>query len=619
MKKNKENVVKETLDDYARRVKERKPFDSQWQLNMNFYMGNQYCDVGYGGAVREVDREYFWQEREVFNHIAPIIDIRLSKLSKIKPKMMVCPATNEEQDIYTAKVGKKVLDVVGNKVGIMSKINQATKWSEICGTSFYKISWNSNLGQIVALEEDGKKIKSGEVDISVCSPFEIYPDSATHESLQECQSIIHARVYSVSQIKHIYGVDVEGKDVNVYCLDGVSSSLGGLGILGHSTKLVETTRTNSAVVLEKYVKPNAEYPNGRFIIIAGQTLIYDGELPYLNGVDGKREFPFVRQICNEEVGNFWGVSMINRLIPIQRAYNAVKNRKHEYINRLTLGVLAVEDGSVDIDNLEEEGLAPGKILVYRQGATAPKFMGGETLPTDFEKEEERLLQEFYTLSGTSEIGSMDSVSASLSGVALELLIDENETRLKFTTDSIKNAIKTVAKQILRLYKQYAILPRLLKIVGDDGKLDVIYFKGSDLSSDDVQFDTENESNETLSQRRNMIFQLLDKNLLCDEEGKISNSMKAKIMDNIGFGSWDNSVDLTDLHIKNADQENKDMFDGKQLHVKEIDDDNLHLTQHIAYMLKVIYPCDEPNKKVEEAILKHIAEHKEKLKKASAEK
>lgn len=609
MKKNKENLVKETLEDYAKRVRERKPFDSQWQLNMNFYMGNQYCDVGHGGAVRDVEREYFWQEREVFNHIAPIIDIRLSKLSKIKPKMMICPATNEEQDIYTAKVGKKVLDVVGNKIGIMAKINQATKWSEICGTSFYKISWNSNLGQIVALEEDGKKIKSGEVDVSVCSPFEIYPDSATHESLDECQSLIHARVYSVAQIKHMYGVEVEGKDINVYSLDGSSSSLGGLGIFGHTTKLVETTRADSAIVLEKYVRPNAEFPNGRFIIVAGNQLVYDGELPYLNGVDGKRDFPFVRQICNEEVGNFWGVSMISRLIPIQRAYNAVKNRKHEYINRLTLGVLAVEDGSVDIDNLEEEGLAPGKILVYRQGATAPKFLGGENLPTDFEKEEERLLKEFLTLSGTSEIGSMENVSASISGVALELLIDENETRLKFTTDSIKAAIKTVAKQILRLYKQFAVVPRLLKIVGENGNLDVVYFKGSDLSSDDVQFDTENESNETLSQRRNMIFQLLDKNLLCDENGKISNSIKAKIMENIGFGSWDTSVDLTDLHIKNADQENKDMSMGETVLVKDIDDDEIHLTQHIAFMLKVIY-AGGVDKKIESVFLKHINSHKQ---------
>ncbi len=604
-------VVKETLEDFEERVRARKSFDNQWQLNMNFYMGNQYCDVGYGGFVREMDKQYFWQEREVFNHIAPIIDIRLSKLAKIKPKMQVLPATNEEEDLYTAKVGKKILDSVSNKMNLSAKINQATKWSEICGTSFYKISWNPNLGQVVALEEDGKKIKTGDVDISVCSPFEIYPDSATHESLQECQSLIHARAYTVDEIKQTYGVDVEGKDINVYSLDGTSVSLGGLGYSGLATKLIETTRKNSAIVLEKYVKPCEKFPDGRLIIVAGDKLVYDGELPYLNGIDGKREFPFVRQICNEEVGNFWGVSMISRLIPIQRAYNAVKNRKHEYINRLTLGVLAVEDGSVDIDNLEEEGLAPGKILVYRQGSSAPKFLGGENVPSDFEKEEEKLLKEFNSLSGTSEIGSMESVSASLSGVALELLIDENETRLKFTTDSMKSAIKTMAKHILRLYKQFATFPRLIKIVGDDGTLDVFYFKGNDISSDDVQFDTDNETNDTLSQRRTMIFTLLDKGLLADEDGKISNSMKAKIMENIGFGVWDNSVDLRDLHIKNADIENSKLNSGKDVEVKEIDNDELHINQHTAYMLKVLYG-GEYDKKIEKLFLKHIQKHKERL-------
>ena len=76
------DLVKETLDDFEQRVRDRKPFDSQWQMNMNFYMGNQYCELGYGGFVRDVDRQYFWQEREVFNHIAPLIDLRLSSIQR---------------------------------------------------------------------------------------------------------------------------------------------------------------------------------------------------------------------------------------------------------------------------------------------------------------------------------------------------------------------------------------------------------------------------------------------------------------------------------------------------------------------------------------------------------
>ena len=148
--------------------------------------------------------------------------------------MVIFPATGDESDIYTAKFGKKILDSVSGKLNLMGKINQATKWSEICGTSFYKISWNSNLGQVVAIEENGTKIKTGEVDISVCSPFEIYPDNASHETLEECQSIIHARALSVKEIQELYGVGIKGRDINVYSLDGTSNTLGGLGIGGFS-------------------------------------------------------------------------------------------------------------------------------------------------------------------------------------------------------------------------------------------------------------------------------------------------------------------------------------------------------------------------------------------------
>ena len=93
------------------------------------------------------------------------------------------------------------------------------------------------------------------------------------------------------------------------------------------------------------------------------------------------------------------------MIPIQRAFNALKNREHEFLNRLTMGVLAVEDGSVDTEELLEEGLPPGKVLVYRQGATPPKMLGADSVPYDFGAEEERLLDEFVLVSGVSEISS----------------------------------------------------------------------------------------------------------------------------------------------------------------------------------------------------------------------
>ena len=65
--------------------------------------------------------------------------------------------------------------------------------------------------------------------------------------------------------------------------------------------------------------------------------------------------------------------LVDRLVPIQRAYNAVKNRELEYINRIAMGVIFVEDGSVDTDMIEEEGVSPGQLIVYRQGANTPQI------------------------------------------------------------------------------------------------------------------------------------------------------------------------------------------------------------------------------------------------------
>ena len=200
----------------------------------------------------------------------------------------------------------------------------------------------------------------------------------------------------------------------------------------------------------------------------------------------------------------------------------------------------------------------------------------------------------------------------MSGVALELLLDENQTRLSFTTDSIKNAIKTIGKHLLRLYKQFANIPRLAKIVGDNGMPEIFYFKSSDISSDDVQFETETEGADTLTQRRNTIYTLLDRGLLTDENGNISQSMKSKILEMIGFGNWETSQDLNALHIRRADNENIAMLDGEMVKVKPIDDHNLHINEHIAYMLSGEYEKNS-TEKLEKIFLEHIEEHKKLIK------
>ena len=542
-----EKIVQEVLSDFKNRQNARRHFDATWQLCMNFLMGNQYCQVSQNQEVAEFEKQYFWQEREVYNHIAPTVEIRLAKLQKVRPTMSVVPASTDDSDIKTAKICKKILNSIYNRSDVSRIICEATKWSEVCGTSFYKVIWDNKLGKLIARQ--GKNdINQGDVSISVCTPFEIYPDNVCTENIDDCQSIIHAKAYHVDEIKSIYNVDIKGEDIIVFSLDN-SFTIGGLGYLSQTNKISSGIKTNNALVIEKYVKPSKEYPNGRLIIIAGDKLVYNGELPFINRANGKRGFPFIKQVSIEQNGCFWGTGIVERLIPIQRAYNAVKNRKHEFLNRISMGVLTVEDGSVDLDNLEEEGLSPGKILVYRQGSSAPRFMTSQSIPLDFEKEEEALLSEIMLVSGVSDLLKNSSSYTNLSGIALQLLIEQDESRISPTSDRIKECIKDLGGQILRLYKQFAKGPRLAKIVGDNGELEMLYFNNSDISSEDIVFETDSEITESLAQRRSMVFDLLNAGLLQDENGKLSNRMRLKALDLLGFGIWEMHKILTSYIAK----------------------------------------------------------------------
>ena len=612
MAKNK--LVEDVILDYISRRDARRSLESQWRLNINFMMGNQYSFITSNGAIKEDERQYFWQEKEVFNHIAPIIETRISKISNNTPSINVIPATNDEADKQSAELSKEILKSVTSRLNLYDLIKNATTWCETCGSVFYKIVWDTTSGKMVAKDESGASINEGDVSVEVVSPFEIFPDNLACDKIEELKSLIHARAVDIDEIKHTWGVDVDAEQLDSFSLDNMSGNLGGLGYNAHINRATSVNLNHHCLLIERYVRPTKSHPEGRLTIVAGGKLLFDGELPYFNGETSNRTFPFVKQIANYMPGSFFGVSVVDRLIPIQRAYNAVRNRKHEYFNRSVLNVLAVEDGSVDTDALEVEGLSPGKVLVYRQGSKSPEIMQNPKMTIDFDEEENRLLSEFKTVSGVSDMMS-DHVAqfANMSGVALELLAEQDNERLSTSINSCREAIKQIAKHILRLYKQFAIIPRLIKIAGESGEIKSYYWDNNEICSDDVEFDASVTNGDTLAQRRSMLLEIIKQGVLYDENGKLSQTTRKKCLDLLGFGSWENTTDLATLHINHAKSENLKMASGGDSQVMSIDDHNAHILEHTAYVLSGEFDDKKNREIIISKIISHIDEHKKYLK------
>ena len=568
------------LRDFLERQQARKSLERGWQLNMNFLKGNQYCGISPVGEVEEEEAAYFWQARGCYNHIAPTVDARLARLAKVRPTLNVRAFSNSPEDMKTARLSSNILKAARGKLDLDGVIARATLWSEACGTSFYKVVWNFDEGKLIGADGEQPR-REGDVNVAALSPFEVYPDSLSAESLDDVRSLIHAKAVPVKEIYERFGAELAGRKVEV----------------------AEGMLEDAEILIERYTRPDTAHPEGRLEIAAGGVLLYEGPLPYENGDRGERIFPFVRQTCTEVPGSFYGASIIDRMIPLQRAYNAVRNRKQEFLNRLSTGVLAVEDGSLDAEELAEEGLAPGRVIVYRQGANEPHFLDFGSLPSDFSEEEERIANEFILVSGMSELGRTSSaVYRVTSATGLQLLLEQDTNRMQASVESVERALRAVGKQILHLYKQFAANKRLLRMTGEGGETELYYFDRSDISADDVEFLTEYER--TPAEVKEEILSLFQAGLLTDGEGKLSDDTRNKILDAFGYGSFESARDISHLHLKKAERENIDLRE-RDVEPDEYDDHALHITEHTRALLS----GGEQDETVKARLAAHIRAHR----------
>lgn len=590
-----EDIVGEVRKKYEDWKEQRLPWELQWQLNMNFLQGNQYCNFNEASRrIEEIAPLYDWQERNVYNHIAPIYETRLANLGRVNPSMRARPSTNEQNDIATSKVTTAVLKGTYKRVEMFNQINKATGWSEITGTVFYKNIWDKEegamIGQLPNEQGEQQALFEGDVETFIVPSFEILPDNP-YNSYDECRAIIHHKAYHVKDIEDKWGVTIPGKEIQTFGMSQSDISLGGLGYNANINKVKVSTKNDHEIVIEYYERPTKKFPNGRFIIIAADKLLFYGELPYMIGNEGKREFPFEVQYCVECPGSFWGTSWIERVIPIQRQYNALKNRKQEFLNRAAIGIYEFEADSVyNIDDIELNGMPPGTMLEKKVGSAPVRPLQQGNLPVEFQEEESRLLELFTVISGVSDFAKQSMPpTGNMSGVSLEIVKEQDSTRLSLTAENIRRAVVAIGIQWVRLYRQLAITPRIIKFVGENNDSLVIEWSRNDLTTDDVIIEGENELAQTPAQRKQFVMDLYQAGILNDPvTGRISKRMRNRVLSMLQLGDWENADDISDLHIAKANRENLQIEKGMVPQVASFDDHELHLQEHNRYRLSFDY-------------------------------
>ncbi len=647
-----EQFEKEIIADikarFVQRKDERIMFDLQNQLNINFYNGEQFTRINPSiNDIEEMLPLTTWEERNVFNEIAPSVETRFAILSKRKNNLKNRPASASSEDRTAAKIGNKVLASVQRSQQLSEKQQTANLISGIMGTAIWKAVWNPAAGKVIGViqreitdEEEvnltmyeyenqllgysrniaTRKIHEGDVSVTIHSPFEIFPENI---SVPDCEQrrIMHAILMSPDELFEKWGVVVKGTDNHTYKIMSSLNKAYGSGVMGRSpgSMFSPTVIKNSVMVYEEWELPTARYPDGRLIICTDEKLLHYGILPDRLGENGEYKLPFKAQQSLKTDG-FFGKSVIDRMVAPQIQYNAIKNRKQDYINRVAIGVLTAEENSlVDEDYLMENGIAPGDLLIYKIGATAPRFLDNHDLPDDLDKEEKSLLAMFDRLSGVSQLAKQSVLPSQVtSGVAIAGLAEQDDTRIGLEAENIKHTRVDVGKKCMILYRNNVKYPRMVQDIGSNNEFEISQFKGSDLTSFDVFVEAEPEAADTLAQRRQKVVELLNGGLFNDPQtGNITPEGRIKVFEMLELGDWENFVEADDDQKKRASRENNAMVTGEPARLLEFDDHIIHISMHNNFRLKAEYEdALVTSPEIDELFNQHVNEHLAKLQQLS---
>jgi hypothetical protein len=205
----------------------RERFIADWYLNSAFYVGQQWLFWNRGRLDKPTLAN--WRATVVDNRIMPVCWTRAARKVKNKPVFAVTPHTADEDDIESAEMGERILEADWLKLELTRKLFRALMQVEIIGASFWKIYWDSNLGdnEEFVLTPDGKpmagpdgrpvraaqmadmqmaegyqtaKIAQGDVCVESNSPFEMYPDPLA-TSMDTAEWMIEKKVRSVNYVR----------------------------------------------------------------------------------------------------------------------------------------------------------------------------------------------------------------------------------------------------------------------------------------------------------------------------------------------------------------------------------------------------------------------------------
>lgn len=430
------------------------PYIAQGKLNNEFICGNQNKKVNKKTLAIE-DKNLdptVYTEKKVFNRLLPIYLTRYGILKQNMPIPGIIPYTNTSKAVQDSNNVNNFIKAFIEDSGFRDLYQKLIKRTDVYGIEWVKtgIDWTEGdevctiEGASIGEQKGTIRVHEGRPFITSVPIYEVFVDSYYIESMEDVNELVHRRVFPIEYIKKRWGFEAEKESID----DNRLSTYPRYTNFG----LTNGGAIEYAYVYEYYKKPDALYPQGRYVITCNDKVLWDDVLPYENAESGKRIIPFDFVTFQSIPNKLVGVTVYSQLIPIQETYNAIKNRCLESANHIAIGQLYYWEGSlINKNNFTNK---PGKLIGLKRNAKAPQPVQKDKLSVEFSNYLKALEEDMLVTAGLSQITAFGSSRSNVrtDGV-VDKLSESDENKLGNALDNISSCFVRVFKKLLYCEKQ----------------------------------------------------------------------------------------------------------------------------------------------------------------------
>lgn len=564
----------------------RYPYEPTWFLDMANYLGQQW--TVWGGADRPLRNANAPSHRIrlTINKIQPTIKTLMGKVLRGIPRLIGSPTDTTDRSRALARVSERLLRALWDHCHMYNVQQDAYLWAFCTGTGWFDVGWDPSLGEWV-LDDEGRPMATGDISVAALSPYAVWaPRWVTDPSRPSV--MLQGGLYPTEQVRiqfpetakelKPYGTLAE---VSTYDerMQSLISPLSSYGSPMHQNEPVN-------MVLRLWEDPQTltpwereDFPRGRLTVVAdSRELLFVGNNPF---ADAKH--PLVRVRGGVMPGRLWGTSVVENLIPLQRAINKGRSQMAEARNLTAAPQILAPKGH----QCPKQTNQPGSWLEYTSGLK-PEYMSPPPMNQWLVEDLDRLATEFQDVAQVREVSQGTLPAANLTGVGISLLQEADNTPWGPIASEFALALGEVGqKMIARAYQGYTE-PRIFTALDELDDDDVLeFFSSGELAPVKVRCDVTSVMPESKAARMARVEALLNLRVLDPIRDR---STILRLME---FGSVESLWLDTDADVRRAMRENRRMAKGQPVPIATFDDHEIHVREHDTFRKSTEYESLDP--------------------------